>query len=432
MIIKYRKKNITFKIALFIIMSIMLIMVNKTVSLAASAKITLSTKEAAFEKGSTFTVTIKVNSQESIGDFEGYLTYDADILEFVSEASFIAGGEGLIKISDINVVSGETSKKYIVKFRGKETGSSLISFRETPSVYDFETGLSMSVSINQLNVEINAKALASDNGNLKELKVEPGKLAPDFSPEITDYSISIESDIDQLIISSIPSDEKASVSIEGNKALAAGENSIEITVTAESGAKKVYKITVLKKEKENEENTKDTDEDLNNNEEGSGEYTNNKNTVILSSPEVIKESGDIYFQNGYRFQLLSPGADITIPKGYNRTSIIIDNTPIEVYSLEGDPDNEFLLIYAKGPSGREGFYQYDRLENTLMRYTNPQVLLPNDTKDNSNNTESMESKLVIMGVILVVLAATCIILTLSLIQSNARGKRRNKKSLDNK
>lgn len=418
------KYNKILKITTIIMVSIIFLFANKAVSLAASAKVTISGKETTFEKEDTLTVEIKVNSQESIGDFEGYLTYDADILEFVSDASFIAGGEGLIKISDINVVTGEANKKYVVKFKAKNTGSSLISFREKPTVYDFETGLSMSVSSNQLKINVGTKALASSNGELKELKVNPGKLTPDFTPQSKEYSLEVNHEIDQLIISSIPSDDKASVSIDGNKDLVVGENIIEISVTAESGTKEVYKIKVLKKEADKED--KEDSEDVNINEEGSGEYTNKDKTVIISNPKIIKKNGEIFYQNGYRYQILS-FQGVSIPDGYIKTSILIDNTSIEVYSREGDPDSTFLLMYAKGPTGSEGFYQYDRLENTLQRYKGFQSPGQEEQEEGSIDTNNLESKLTIMGVLLFVLTAVCIVLILNLAQSNAQGKRRKKK-----
>ncbi len=424
---KQLKNERLLKITTIIMVSIILLLVNKTESLAASAKVTLSTKETTYEKGDRFTVEIKVNSQEAIGDFEGYLTYDADILEFVSDASFIAGGEGLIKISDINVVTGDVNKKYVVKFQAKDTGSSLISFREKPSVYEFDTGSSMSVSSNQLTINIGAKALASNNGELKELKVNPGKLVPDFTPQTTEYSLAVNHDTDQLIISSIPSDDKASVSIVGNKDLVVGENIIEITVTAESGTKEKYIITVTKKEADKaDKEDKEDSKDLNINEEGSGEYTNKEKTVIISTPKIIKEKDEIYYQNGYRYQIL-PFNGISMPDGYIKTSILIDNTSIEVYSREGDADSTFLLMYAKGPTGRVGFYQYDPLENTLQRYEGLQIPDQKEQEAGSNHTNNLESKLTIMSVLLFVLTAICIILILNLVQGNAQGKRRKKK-----
>lgn len=427
MIRKSNKKIRAFQVILFMIAAILFLFVDKSVCLAASANITLSTKDEVYEKGKTFTVEIKVNSKASIGDFEGFLTYDEDVLEFVSEASFIAGGKGLIKISDINVVNGETSKKYVVKFRAKETGTSAVAFRETPSVYDFDEGITMSVSSNQLDIEVAAKALASDNGDLKELKVEPGRLSPDFDPNITTYSVNVNEGIDQMIISSIPSHEKASVSIEGNKALKPGENTIEIIVKAESGVKKIYKLTVLKEEKK-EDDIKETEDGLSNNEEETDEYTNKEDTVILSKPEIIKENGGLYYQNGYKYQLLTPGTETSIPEGYIVTSMIISNTSVEVYSLKGRPDAEFVLIYAKGPTGLEGFYRFDKLENTLQRYDNTASINIGELENSdSKNTDSNESRLIIMGVMLIVLTAICIILALSLVQSNTHNKRRKKK-----
>lgn len=424
---KLMKKNKVIMVVLFIVASFLGLLVDKTISQAASGNISISTKESSYEKGASFTIEIKISSKDLIGDFEGFLTYDTNILEFVSEASFIAGGEGLIKISDINVSTGVESKKYVVKFRAKEVGNTVIAFRETASVYDFASGTAMSVSSNQLKIDVTTKALASDNGDLKELKVAPGILTPEYDPQITQYSVNVDADTNQLIISSIPSDVKASVSIEGNEVLKPGENTIVITVMAESGVKKSYKIIVVKKNNEKEDDINVIEDDLSNSEDDPFEYNSNDNTVTLSKPEIRNENNETYYLNEIKYQLLTPGSDIKIPEGYILTSMVIDNQTIEVYSLEGEPEHEFLLVYAKGPSGREGFYQFDKLESTLQRYESNGIISTGDIENNSNSKKEDESKLIIMGVILIVLTAVCILLTLSLVQSHNHNKRRKKK-----
>lgn len=410
----------------FVFLSFIMILANKTVIYAASANVTLSSKVTEIEEGETFTVDINLNSLESIGDFEGYLTYDTKTLEFVSESSFIAGGEGLIKISDINVMSGETTKKYVVKFKAIETGTSLISFRENPAVYEFSTGLSMSISSNQFTVNVKNKATVSDNGELKELKITPGSLTPEFSTDMKEYTVKVENDVNQMIISALPSDEKASVTVMGNEVLVEGDNAIHIIVEAESGTKTEYKVTVLK---EAADSTKDSENqnEMDNNQEETDEYTINNTAAFISSPQIIKEDGNVFFQNGYRYELISVDQDVIIPEGYVRTSIVIDNTQVEVYSLEGDPYSEFLLIYAIGPTGNQGFYLYDRLENTFQRYHG--VITKDQQKDDNSNkiVERLESRITIMGVLLFVFIAVFIIMVLHLFQNHSSQKRRKRK-----
>lgn len=90
-----------------------------------------------------------------------------------------------------------------------------------------------------------------DKSNTKELSsliVDKYKLEPDFSPDITEYNLTVGKDVEDLEIEAIASDENAEVEITGNKGLLLGENTINIKVTAEDGTVKTYKINVTKVE----------------------------------------------------------------------------------------------------------------------------------------------------------------------------------------
>ena len=89
----------------------------------------------------------------------------------------------------------------------------------------------------------------SDNAYLKSLTIEGQELTPVFNKETTSYTMQIESDITELNIKAEAEDEKASVSIQGNKDLKEGENKITVSVSAEDGTIKIYEITVTKNEK---------------------------------------------------------------------------------------------------------------------------------------------------------------------------------------
>src|SRR5574344_1329922 len=68
---------------------------------------------------------------------------------------------------------------------------------------------------------------------LKSLKVAEGTLEPEFSPDTTKYSVSVENNIEIATIDALANSDKAKVEITGNEKLVMGSNMVKITVTAE-------------------------------------------------------------------------------------------------------------------------------------------------------------------------------------------------------
>ena len=87
----------------------------------------------------------------------------------------------------------------------------------------------------------------SDNNYLKSLEIDGYDI--DFDREVYEYKITVGSDVDSLDIKAIPEDYRSRVEITGNENFKTGDNEVIITVTAEDGSERVYKILV-KKEKE--------------------------------------------------------------------------------------------------------------------------------------------------------------------------------------
>ena len=88
----------------------------------------------------------------------------------------------------------------------------------------------------------------SNAKELSSLTVEQYKLEPDFSPDITEYSLTVGRDVENLVIDAVAADENATVEITGNNGLLLGENTVNIKVTAEDGTVRTYKINVTKVE----------------------------------------------------------------------------------------------------------------------------------------------------------------------------------------
>ncbi|HHU73157.1 MAG TPA: hypothetical protein GXZ28_00830, partial [Clostridiales bacterium] len=272
------KTRISRNIGLFLILFIVGLFINTKPCLAASTEIKINTDKNEVTVGDEIIVYFNLSSDSQIGDFEAYLNYDDEILEYKEGPSFISGGIGLLKITDSNVMEGSDTRKYAIKFQTLKSGSAEISFQDPVMVFDFDTGMEMSVSHNVLNIEVKSAKTASDNAFLKSLKISPAQLEPEFQKETYQYSTSVSYETEKLIISAIPEDEKARVSISGNDFLKEGENKISITVLAESGVNIEYTIDVIREAKK-EEHTETDEKPI---------------EEIKSFFEVVKEGNNIY------------------------------------------------------------------------------------------------------------------------------------------
>lgn len=108
---------------------------------------------------------------------------------------------------------------------------------------------------------VSTKAYASDNKGTKLKKISLGTGSIDFKSSQSDYTLQLDSDVDELRISATPEDDEATVSINGsdvtesdeyNKVvqLDKGSNTVTITVKKRS-MKRTYTITVMRgKEKQ--------------------------------------------------------------------------------------------------------------------------------------------------------------------------------------
>lgn len=86
----------------------------------------------------------------------------------------------------------------------------------------------------------------SSNANLKNMILSVEGLSPAFAKNITSYSVNVGENVDTIKVNATVEHSRASYSVSGNTNLKAGENVINVKVTAEDGTVKTYKINVLK------------------------------------------------------------------------------------------------------------------------------------------------------------------------------------------
>ncbi|MBQ9625399.1 MAG: hypothetical protein IJR47_04745, partial [Clostridia bacterium] len=89
----------------------------------------------------------------------------------------------------------------------------------------------------------NAVYNGSGNNYLSTLEIEGISLNTNFNKENTTYFITVQ-DKESLSINTVAEDENAKVYITGNSGLAKGDNKVLISVTAENGAVRHYRVFV--------------------------------------------------------------------------------------------------------------------------------------------------------------------------------------------
>lgn len=88
----------------------------------------------------------------------------------------------------------------------------------------------------------------SNNKALSSLTIDGYTLTPEFSSDITEYTLNVPEDVTSLEIDAVPEDDNAEVEITGNDGLLDGVNTVEIRVIAEDGTARTYTISVTKGE----------------------------------------------------------------------------------------------------------------------------------------------------------------------------------------
>ena len=95
---------------------------------------------------------------------------------------------------------------------------------------------------------LTARAKADDNPYLNELSVKDYQIQPNFEPtaENCTYFLTVGTDVNSILINAVPQSITTSVSGDGAKSLTYGNNTFEITTTAESGRTFKYTIVVTR------------------------------------------------------------------------------------------------------------------------------------------------------------------------------------------
>lgn len=351
-----------------VLLAVVLLFGAEETAQAAVATIELQVENESVRVGDEFEVTLLISAipgaDESpkaalIGDFEAYLIYNADVIEFVTAPPCIMGGAGMLRIMDMGAEASEGSRKYVIRFRALERGVTEVSLDSRPIVYTYGMEQAMSVSSNILNLAVEAAVDASDNANLSALKVNPGKISPAFATTIREYEVTVPYESEMIVVSALTEDENATVGVNGSTGLQVGRNTVTVTVTAENGTEKRYYLFVTR-EKEQAEPTK------------APEPPKETDGLEAGIHAEVKD-GQTELTVAGRFTVSKePGAYVA-PTGYEETILYVDGVQVKAYVKRDAPESEFFVLVLEDEWGNSGYYRYDREQLTIQRFDEERI-----------------------------------------------------------
>lgn len=450
------KKLVKKILPLLLIISLMLSIFSIS-AYAAGSSISLSKGTLAI--GETFTVTARFSASQAMYGLEGFVTYDPSVIQYVS------GGAECNKITDgkvkiVKPLEGTTSYSTTLNFKSLTAGVSSISVEQTTYVAG-DTEEPMAGSTAKVTVT-NPSTAASNNANLKSLKVSSGTLTPAFSKDVTSYSVTIPNDKTELLLSVAVEHPKATYIVEGSKTMKVGANRRVVVVTAENGAQKRYTVNITRLDAGGQAPIETVDPATDNKLEVIvGEKTlyveenfssdlvpdgfkvdtyvykekevpcvtdDNVVMLYLSNPEtsvsefyVVKDGGNEFIRliilnvGGVDYYIL-PFEDEKAPEGYTEVMMTIEDEEIPAYKSEDAELADFVIFYAKGPSGEIGFYRYDTVEKTMQRAVGLMfVSVPEEEKETDASIMDIIKNLSTNGIIVIVCVVGVILLLLAAI-----------------
>lgn len=292
-----------------------------------------------------------------------------------------------------------TNKTFSVTCKGSDVG--LISFSVSGDATS-QDGSNVNVSGSK-RVNVTAVRPKSTNNYLKSITVGDYPLAPSFSKEVLEYSVTVPSTVNTIHLEASVEDGTASVTGTGEKEVEEGVNSFEIRVNAQNGDERIYKVNVNVEDQNPIEVTIDNQV-----------YTIIKNPKNLVKPDLyeastikiqdievpcfvsditeytlvaLKDSNGevvfaIYDEKNSSYQLYEEQKSNTLVlyllpfdevlDGFVKSTVMIHEREYEAYKVQEDSD--FAVVYAMNiETGEKNYYLYHAKDNTYQQYYDEMV-----------------------------------------------------------
>ena len=239
-----------------IIMISTLIVALIATSISASAASVTLVGPSVVRAGDTIQIKITI-AEAGRNAIEGTLAYDSNQVTLSSVTTSMSGWKvetngNIIMAYDENMTNPTKANSVVAvaTFKVKSNvaaGTTLKIAMENTAV----AASSTSYDIGTVTYSVNIAKPFSTVNTLSALTVDGYTLSPAFKADTTSYDIGeVEFSVKSLNITATPTDSGAKATISGNS-LVVGKNTVTITVKAENGSTKAYKINVIRKQDPN-------------------------------------------------------------------------------------------------------------------------------------------------------------------------------------
>jgi len=166
----------------------------------------------------------------------------------------------------------------------------------------------------------------SGNNYLKGIHIENVNLSQTFDKDTLEYRAVVSGDVEKIDLQAEVEDDKAWVEGLGEKELVEGVNKFELIVHAENGAEKIYVVEITRKEK-------------------------NPIEIII---------------NKRKYTVFKKESNVEPPKGFVKTTVVIEKQEVVAYSNEYI---DYILVLLVDELGDSDFYIYNSKNSTYTKYT---------------------------------------------------------------
>lgn len=287
------------------------------------------------------------------------VTYDPQLLEYVSCDTDCGGGGGLLTLS---------STAASIQFKALAQGMANVAVE---AVLDDDGNNPASGSA---GVSVGAAGGMSSDATLRALVMEPGTMSPEFSPSVTEYTVTVANEVTDITVSGGVTDENAQITAaSGFKNLKKGTNQALITVTAQDGSTLTYHFTITRSEDAAEEPAQQEPEEMPQEDEG-------------SDAAPAQGAGLTFQMDGVTYQV-SQGYDSSLlPQGCVKQNVSFQGQEVEGACFEA---GALQLVYAiSGADGTGDFYICDAKSEIVslfiqLKTGNTDYIVPIQSKDDA-------------------------------------------------
>ncbi|MCR5283245.1 MAG: hypothetical protein K6E18_07720 [Lachnospiraceae bacterium] len=337
-------KQLLFGAGVFVLTS-----VTSAAAVLAAGTVSVSPSKSSVAVSEQITVNVQTSEpQDPSTPPQISVSYDPSVLQFDSCDVDFGGGEGgLVTMSG----TGGT-----LTFTALSAGSANVS-AEAIIDEDGNNPATSQAAIQIAGQEGAGGAAATENAGgagssatLRALAIEPGVLSPAFTPENTNYTITIPEGVTDITVSGGVSDPSSQISsATGFKGLGEDESQAQITVTAADGSTLEYHFTIVRgdveaaaaeaaatQEAAPAETTEEAADATAAGSAATGEQSGDGMSAGFGIGSGIKAGGNMTLvigQSSYTIQPTIP--DDLLPSGASKTSITYADQSIEAATLAG-------------------------------------------------------------------------------------------------